>query len=185
CDIAKTEDLSVRVHRHRRDGGNARERASHPQINPISGGIDRSARHNRVLPRDTVENLLRGDTKRSELGGAELDEDFLRPLADDVDLVHVWHPQQALADVLSAVLERGETQAVGRQHVERRIDIAEFIVEIRTSDAGGKLVLDIADLFSDLIPEVLHFSRRGRIRQDYLKEGTARLRIGLDTVEVG
>src|SRR5262249_4947365 len=185
CDIAKTEDLSVGVHRHRRDGGGARKCAGHPQINAIGGGVDRSARYNRVLPRNAVKNLLWGDTKRGELGVTELDEDFLRPLADNVDLVDVRDPQQALADVLSAVLERGETQAVGRQHVECRIDIAEFIVEIRTSDAAGKLVLDIADLFSDLIPEVLHFSRRGRIRQDYLKEGTARLRIGLDTVEVG
>src|SRR6516164_9008439 len=36
CDIAETEDLSIRVHRHRRDGGNARERAGHPQIDAIS-----------------------------------------------------------------------------------------------------------------------------------------------------
>src|SRR5262249_57066406 len=110
------------------------ERASYPQINAIRGGVDRSARHNRVLPRNAVKNLLRGDTKRGELGVTELDEDFLRPLADDVDLVDVRDPQQALADVLSVVLERRETQAVGRQHVERRIDIAEFIIEIRTSD---------------------------------------------------
>src|SRR5262249_56826930 len=116
-------------------------------------------------PRDTVKSRLWGDTKRGELGMTELDEDFLRPLADDVDLVYVRDPQQALADVLSAVFERGETQTVGGQHEERRIDIAEFIVEIRTSDASGKLVLDIADLFSDLIPEVLHLRRRGRIRQ--------------------
>src|SRR5262249_30174364 len=112
------------------------------------------------------------------------DEDFLRPLADDVDLVYVGDSQQALANVLSAVLELGEGQAVGRQHVERRIDIAEFIVEIRASDAGGKLVPNIADLFSDLIPEVLHLGGRGGVRQDHLKEGTARLRIGLDTVEI-
>jgi hypothetical protein len=44
---------------------------------------------------------------------AELDEDLLRALADDVDLVDVGDPQQALADVLGARLELGEAQAVG------------------------------------------------------------------------
>src|SRR5262249_19775763 len=180
----KPEDLTVRVYRHRRDGGNARERAGHPQIDAIRGSIDRSARHNRVLPRDAVENLLRGDTKRGELGVAKLDEDFLWSLANDVDLVHVGNPQQTLTNVLRAVFELGERQAVGSEHVERRIDIAEFIVEIRASDAGGKLVLDIADLLSDLIPEILHLCGRSRIRQDHLKKGTARLRIGLDTIEI-
>src|SRR5262249_58215107 len=102
------------------------------------GGMERSARHNSVLPRYIVENFLWSDTKPSEFGVTELDEDFLRPLADDVDLVHVGDPQQALAHVLSAVLECGQAQAVGRQHVESRIDIAEFIVEIRTGDAGGQ-----------------------------------------------
>src|SRR5262249_15316311 len=38
--------------------------------------------------------------------------------------------------------------------------------------------------FSDLIPEVLYLGGRSGIRQDHLKEGTARLRISLDTVEI-
>ena len=53
-----------------------------------------------VLLGDAVEDLLRGDAERGELGVAELDEDVLGLLADDVDLVDVGDPQQLLADVL-------------------------------------------------------------------------------------
>ena len=66
-----------------------------------------------VLPGDAVEDLLRRDAERRELGVAELDENPLRLLADDVDLVDVGHAQQALANVLGARLELGEAQAVG------------------------------------------------------------------------
>ena len=94
---------------------------------------------------------------------AKLDEDFLRPLADDVDFVDVGNPQQPLADVLGAGLELGEAQAVGREHIQRRIDVAVLVVEIGAGDARRQLVPDISDLLADLVPGVFHLRGRGLI----------------------
>ena len=104
---------AVRLDRHRGDRGDAGERAGHPQIDAVGRGFDRAAGDDGVLLGDAVEDLLGRDAERGELGVAELDEDFLRPLADDVDLVDVGNPQQALADILGARLELGESQPVG------------------------------------------------------------------------
>jgi hypothetical protein len=119
-----------------------------------------------------------------ELGVAELDEDLLRPLADDVDFVDVRHAQQALADVLGAGLEVGEAHAVGGEHVERGIDVAVLVVEVRAGDAGRELALDVADLLADLVPEFLHLGWRGLVAERDADERAAGLRVALDAVEV-
>ena len=138
-----------------------------------------------VLPGHAVEDLLRRDAERGELGVAELDEDLLRPLADDVDLVDVGDAQQPLADVLGARLELGEAQPVGGQHVDRRIDVAVLVVEVRADDAGRQVAADVADLLAHLVPELLHLGGRRLVDEVDLDEGDARLRIALDAVEIG
>ncbi len=59
---------------------------------------------------DAVEDLLRRDAERRQLGVAELDEDLLGPLAEDVDLVDVGYAKQALADVLGGAFELRRAQ---------------------------------------------------------------------------
>jgi CPA1 family monovalent cation:H+ antiporter len=44
-------------------------------------------------------------------------------------------PQQPLAHVFCAGLQFGRRQAIGSQHVERRIDVAVLVVEVRSGDA--------------------------------------------------
>ncbi len=163
----------------------AGERAGDPQIDAVGRGVDRPAGDDGVLPRDAVEDLLRRDAERREPGVAELDEDLLRPLADDVDLVDVGNAQQALADVLGARLEVGEAQPVGGEHVERRIDVAVFVVEVRPDDAGRQFAADVADLLADLVPEVLDLGGRRLVGENHPDEGDAGLRIALDAVEIG
>ncbi len=116
---------------------------------------------------------------------AELDEDLLRPLADQVDLVDVGHPQQPLADVLGAVLELGQREPVGGEHVERRIDIAVFVVEVGADDARRKVAADVANLLADLVPELLHARRRRLVDQRDADERRAGLRVSLDAIEIG
>ena len=99
-DIAQTEDPAVGLHRHGGDRFGAGERAGHPQVDAVGGGVDRAAGDDGVLPRDAVEDLLRGDAERREPRVAELDEDALRLHADEIDLVDVFDAQQPLADVL-------------------------------------------------------------------------------------
>ena len=164
-DVAEPEHAAVGLHRHGGDRVDAGECAGDAQIDAVGRGVDRAAGHDRVLLGDAVEDLLRRDAERGELGVAELDEDFLRLLADDVDLVDVGHAQQALADVLGARLELGEAQPVGGQHVDRRIDVAVFVVEVRADDAGRQIASDVADLLADLIPELLHLGGRRPVDQ--------------------
>ncbi len=112
-DVAEPEDLPVGLDRHGRDRGGAGERTGHPHIDAVGRGVDRAAGDHRVLLGHAVEDLLGRDPEGGELGVVELDEDLLRPHADDVDLVDVRNPQQPLADILGARLELGE--ASGRR----------------------------------------------------------------------
>jgi hypothetical protein len=148
-------------------------------------GIHRSARRDCVLLGDAVEDLLRGDAERRELGVVELDEDLFRLLADEVDLVDVGNAQEALANVFRARLERCETEAIRCQHVDRGIDVAIFVVEVRPDNAGRQVTLDVADSLADLVPELLHHGRRCPVDQEDLDEGDAGLRIGFHPVEIG
>ena len=183
-DVAEPKAAPFSLNRHRSNGGDSGERAGHAQIDAVRRGFDRSTGHDGVLLGDAVENLLRGDAERGQLGVTELDEDFLRPLADDVDLVDAGYPQQALADVLGARLELGEPQSVSTKHVQRRIHVAVFIIEVRAGDARGKIASDIAHLLADLIPKLLDLAGRCLVDQRDADEGHAGLRIALDAVEI-
>ena len=184
-DVAQAEHPAVGLDRHRPDGVDAREAARHPQVDAIGRGVDRAARHHGVLLGDAVEHLLRRDAEGRELGVAELDEDLLRLVADEIDLVDVGDAQQALADILGDHLEVGEGEAVRGEHVDCRIDVAVLVVEIRTGDAGRQVAPDVADLLAHLVPQVLHLGGRRAIDEDDLDERHAGLRVGLDAVEPG
>jgi hypothetical protein len=165
--------------------GGAGERPGDAQVDAVRGGVDRATRGHRVLPRDAVEDLLRRDAERRELGVVELDEDLLRLLADDVDLVDVGHAQQLLADVLGAGLEIGEAHAFRGQHVERGIDVAVLVVEARPDHTGRQIAPDVADLLAHLVPQLLHLGRRRAVEEEDLDERHPRLRVALDAVEIG
>jgi hypothetical protein len=162
-DIAEPEGLSVRLHRHGGDRRDPGESAGYPNIDAVGRCVDRTAGDDGVLLGHAVEDLLGRHAEGGELGVAELDENFLRSLADDVDLVDVGDPQQALADVLGASLEFGEAQAIGGKHIERRVDVAVFVVEVRAADTRRKLAPDIAHLLADLVPKLLHLGGRGLV----------------------
>src|SRR6185436_991217 len=117
--------------------------AGDPHIDTVGRGIDRSAGDHGVLLGDAVEDLLGGYAESGELCVAELDENLLRTLADDVHLVDVGNAQQGLADVLCPRLEIGEAQAVRRQHVDDGINVSVLVVEIGADDAGRQIASDV------------------------------------------
>ena len=93
--------------------------ASTPEKAPVTRRLMRSAAVSTeppggdgVLLGDAVEDLLRREAEHRQLLVAELDEDLLRLLADEVDLVDVGNAQQPLPNVLGVGLEVGECQAV-------------------------------------------------------------------------
>ena len=104
------------------------------------------------MPGHAVENLLWRNAQGRKLGMAQLNEDLLRQFADDVDFIHVRHAQEPLPDILDARLELRKAQAIRRQHVDCRIDVAVLVVEARPGDAGRQIALDVADLLADLVP---------------------------------
>ena len=154
-DVAEPEYAAVRLHRHGGDGFGAGEGAGDPHIDAVRRCIDGSAGDHGVLLGDAVEDLLRGYAEGGELCVAELDENLLRALADDVHLVDVGYAQQDLADILGTRLEIGEAQAVRRQHVDDGIDVTVFVIEIRADDAGRQIAPDVAHLLAHLVPKVL------------------------------
>jgi hypothetical protein len=116
---------------------------------------------------------------------AELDENPLWALTDDIHLVDVGNAQQGLADVLCPRLELGEAQAVRRQHVDDGIDVSVLVVEIGADDAGRQIASDVANLLAHLVPEVLDLGGWSCVPEKHLDEGDARLRIALHPVEIG
>ena len=184
-DVAEAENPSLDLHGDRRYGIDAGERTGDAQVDAVRRGLDRAARGDGILPGHAVENLLRRDAQRRKLGVAQLNEDLLRPLADDVGFIHVRHAQEPLPDILDARLELRKAQAVRRQHIDCRIDVAVLVVEARPGDAGRQITLDVADLLADLVPEFFDFRGRRRVHEIDLDEGRARLRIGFHPIQVG
>src|SRR4051812_13067949 len=136
CGVAQAEYTALRLHRHGGDRVHARKGAGHPQVDAIRRGIHRSASDHGILPGDAIEDLLWREAERRELGMAEFNEDALWPLADDIHLVDVGYAQQALTNVFCARLEIREREAVGTEHVQCRIDVTVFVVEVRAGNSG-------------------------------------------------
>ena len=158
-----------------------------PQVKPVSYLIGHQAEfaYECGSTCNAVKDLLGRDAERCELRMAEFDEDPLRALADEVYLVHIRNPQQALPDVFGPGLQLSRAQAICGQHVKGRIDIAIFVVEARADDAGRQIAADIADLLADLVPQILDLGRRCLIGEEDADEGDARSRIAFDPVEIG
>ena len=57
-------------------------------------------------------------------------------------------------------------------------------MKIGAGDARRQLVPDVVELLADLVPELFHLGGRGLIAQSDADERAARLRIGLDAVEI-
>ena len=98
-DVTESKDAPIGLDRHFGNGLGARECAGHPEIDAIGRGVDGAARDDGILPGDAVEDLLGRYAQCRELRVAEFDEDALRPLANEIDLVHIRNAQQALPDV--------------------------------------------------------------------------------------
>ena len=111
-DVAEPEGATVGFDRHRLDGLGAGEAARHPQVDAVRRGVDGARRRDGVLLGDAVEDLLRRDAERAgELGVAELNENLLRLVADEINLVDVGNAQQVLTNVFGACLELRKTES--------------------------------------------------------------------------
>ena len=184
-DIAEPEHPAVAFDRRLRHRLDAVERAGDAQRHALRGGLDRAGRHDVVLLGERIEQRLRRDAERRQLGMRELDEDLLVLGAVEVDLGDVRHLQQPLAHAFGGLLQLRVVGAVAGHHVEDGIDVAEFVVDDGTEQAGRQLALHVGELLAQQIEQIRHVLRRRRVLEGDLHRRERRLRIGLHLVEIG
>ena len=111
------------------------ELAGDADLDRIARQVDRAARLDRVLLAELGEDLVEVEAELGEPALRDLDEDLLVLGAEDRDLADVLHLQQALAHPVGVVLQLGVAEAVGRERVDRAVDVAELVVEERPAHA--------------------------------------------------
>ena len=167
------------------DRPRAVERARDAQRDALRAGLDRAGRHDRVLLLQRIEQGLRRNAEGRELGVAELDEDPLVLHAVEVDLGDARHLQEPLAQPLGDLLQLRVVGAVAGQHVEDRIDVAVFVVDVRADEVAGQLAADVVELLAQLVEELRHLPGRRVVAEADIHRREAGLGVGDDLVEPG
>src|SRR6266404_2210159 len=78
--------------------------AGDAQRHALRGALDRAGRHHVVLLGERIEQCLRGNPQRRQLGMRELDENPLVLGAVEIDFCHSRYLQQPLAHALGGLL---------------------------------------------------------------------------------
>ncbi len=160
------------------------ELAGDAHLDRIARQIDRAARLDRVLLAELGEDLVEVEAELREAPLRDLDEDLLVLGAEDRDLADVLDLQQALAHPVGVLLQLGVAEAVGRERVDRAVDVAELVVEERPADARRQRAAHVADLLPHRVPDLRHLLRRRRVAHLEQDQRLARLRIAADAVRV-
>ena len=93
-------------------------------------------------------------------------------------------PQQPLAHVLGRVLELAEVEPVGGQHVDDRIDVAVFVVDLRPQHPLRQARAQVVELLAGLVEQVGHPLGRRVVAERHRRGHEAGGGVGLDLVEV-
>ena len=119
-----------------------------------------------------------------ELLGRELQVDFLVLGAEKIDLRDVGNAEQLGSHALGIIAQLAVGEAIRGQREDQRIGIAELVVEEGTLHALWQGLFDVADLLSDLIPEIGHVRGAGGVLQIHEHHRLARLGVALLIVDV-
>ena len=162
-DIAEPEYAAVAFDRGLRHRLGAVERAGDAQRHALRGGFHRAGGRDVVLLGQRIEQRLRRDAERRQLGMREFDEDTLVLVAVEINLGDTRHLQQPLAHAFGSLLELRVVSAVAGHHVQNGIDVGEFVVDGRPEQACWQLALHVGDLLAQQIKQIRHVLWRGRI----------------------
>ena len=162
-DVAEPEHPAIALDRRLRHRLDAIERAGDAKRHALRGGLDRAGRHDIVLLGERIEQRLRRNPERRQLGMRELDIDLLVLGAVEIDLGDAGHLQQPLPQAFGGLFQLRVVGAVAGHHVEDRIDVAEFVVDDGAEQAGGKLALHVGKLLAQQVKQIRHFLWRRRI----------------------
>ncbi len=122
-----------------------------------------------------VEQRLRPDAERRQLGVRELDEDALVLGAVEIDLGDAGHLQQPLAHAFGGLLQLRIVGAVAGHHIEDGIDVGEFVVDGRPEQACGQLALHVGELLAQQVKQIGDVLWRGRVLERDLHRRERRL----------
>ena len=183
-DVAKAEHAAIALDRSLGHGLDAVIGTGDAQRHALRRRFNRARRNHCVLLGQRIEQRLRRDAERRQLGVGEFNEHALVLRAVQIDLGDVLRLQKALAQAFGHFLELGIVRALARQHVENRIDVAVFVVDVRTDQVRRKIVPDVTELLAELIEKLRHFLRRRVVLEGQGHRGERRLGVGLHLLEV-
>ena len=148
-------------------------------------GLDAAGADDRVLNLQRLADGARVDREAGQLLGRKFDKDLVLLHADELDLGHVRQAQQLLAHPLDVVAQLRVREPVGRERIDGPEHVAELIVEERAQRLSGEGLADVTDLLPDLVPDVRHVLRRGRVEQLEDDQRLAGLGVAARPLEVG
>lgn len=150
----------------RRDGDVANflqvvQRAIQPHEDLRAARIDRTRGRHRILTLKCREHLLGADPEREQSGIGKIDEDLFRPFADNINLAHARHMQQALAHRFRLPDQQAFGQSMTVQRIDREIDIGIFVIDERSLHALRQKGHGVVQLLARLVELLGNGRRRG------------------------
>ncbi|MNS72340.1 hypothetical protein D3C72_1057480 [compost metagenome] len=144
--------------------------------------LHRARRRHLIAGVERGEEFARRHAQRGQPRVGELHEDALGALAQDVDLLHPLHLEQALPQFLGLAHQLALRFAVRLQGVEREGHVAILVVHHRGQHARGQLGGFVAQLLARLVELFGHGRRRRAVFQGHRHEGEPWPREGLGAV---
>ncbi|RMU85345.1 hypothetical protein ALP22_05585 [Pseudomonas coronafaciens pv. porri] len=141
------------------------ERTVKPNENLRPSGFDRPCCSQRILVMQRSEYLLRADTQCCQPFVRELDINSLWLLADDIDLLHARHMQQALAHGFGFTHEHALRFALGLEREQRKGNVRVLVIDHWPDDPGRKGHGFIAYFLARLIKLVRYLRWRRTVEQ--------------------
>jgi hypothetical protein len=181
--VGQAEEAAVGADRDRLHALDRVERPGGAHLDAVGGGLEAARGGDRVLLLQRREDFGGGHAEGRELGVGELHVDLLVLLADQVDLGHVLHPQQLVADTIGGLLQLRIAEAVAGERVDVAEGVAELVVEERPGDARWQRAAHVAHLLAHLVPGVADFLGARRVLDEHEHHRFARLRIAAQEVE--
>ena len=117
------------------------------------------------------------------LGLGNVDEYFFVLCAKNLDLGHVFDPQQLLAQLVGNHLDFGVVEAVRLQRINDAVDITELVIEKRALNTGGQGGADVTDFFAHGVPDIGHLAGLGIVLE--LHDDLRLTRLGIAAYLVG
>jgi hypothetical protein len=132
-----------------------------------------------------LEDLLEIEAQGSEALRREAKVDLLLLLAENLDLAHVAGAQELGARLLGEIPSLAHREPVIGHAIDDAENIPELVVVVGAEDFAREGLLDVVNLFPDLVPDPGNLGFFGGFTQVDVDRRDARLREALRVIEVG